>query len=244
MDKNLQYTTIHHIIRKKLGISLIEYCILDSIQRTQKNGFSYMTKAYLATWLWISERSVFDNIASLYEKDYIEKSSNWRLIKVRENVIDILLFWNSAEVADLWEQSMQKVQTKYANVADNNNIYNNKDKSLYNNINIIIDTFKKFLSSKGVEYDRQDERRWASNLSKNKDFLVIFPNVLMWIETIMPFVMEDDYWWNKLISLKMFYYKYPQIVNKMRQFGKIVSIDEKEKQKEREEIRRIAIDNM
>lgn len=185
-DKELCFTTIHHNSRRKLQVNLIEYAILDSVMRTQKGWYSFMSKEYLSKWLWVPERTLFDYIKKLNERWYIEKSANWRLLKVIDDVVEVLLYQdNSAEVAEFQNKSMQKSPIKSAEIADNNNIYNNilSNDNINNNINIIIKKEKKdftiinnLLSHFKLEVEKRKkifvpipswDRKNLSNLMKN-----------------------------------------------------------------------------
>lgn len=220
--KEIKYTTILHNHRKSLWIWMIEYCILDSIMKTQKNWYSWMSKEYIANFLWISERYVFECIKKLSDKWYIDKSSNWRLLKVDDKIIDVLIYEDSSY---LESETLNKVHTNSEQSSYNNNIIdNNKDidksiSSKSNIVNEIISKFTSILSSKQIVYDKKDERRWASLLSKNAQFQVLFNwDVVYWVDVVTKFASEDLFWWEgwKINSLMKLYYKFPTLINSMK----------------------------
>jgi len=72
------YTTIIHPIRKALALSLNEYCVLDTVYRLSQNvrygGWCVASRSTLAKDLDLSERSIFNVIETLIEKDLVEKN--------------------------------------------------------------------------------------------------------------------------------------------------------------------------
>lgn len=233
MKKDLKYTTIHHDTRKELWISMIEYCILDSIMRTQKNWYSYMSKEYIAEWLWVPERTLYEYIKKLLEKNLIEKSANWRLLKVDSDVCDKLLFW-VAEVADFWDESLQKLQSKSAEVAYYNNIYNinNKSKDLYkekskSNISektSVLSFIKEEVTNRWKVFTRNNKMDiiLIGHLLNNQDVKKILETKNIDIKTFINkiFTLSENIEWyrnNPIDSVTAFYYNWWKILNKSKE---------------------------
>jgi len=88
-----RYTVIFHPIREELGLSLTEYCIMDSIHKlsTLRPEYPWCSKSKrnLAKFLGFTERTVFRAIAVGYKKGLIEKNERGDVrtaIKWREKV--------------------------------------------------------------------------------------------------------------------------------------------------------------
>ena len=72
-----RYTTIIHQVRKRLGLSNNEYCVIDSIDKlSNKPEHPYCTRSKdeLADWLEIGRRTVFRAIDVGLEKGLLEKN--------------------------------------------------------------------------------------------------------------------------------------------------------------------------
>jgi len=80
--ESLQYTIINHVARKKLGLTLLEYSIIDSIynlsNNPRNNGYSTASKQYIADWLGCSKRSVINTIAKAINQGLVEKPAELR----------------------------------------------------------------------------------------------------------------------------------------------------------------------
>lgn len=227
MNKDLCYTTIHHGIRRQLWVNLIEYTILDSVARTQKNWYSSMSKEYLANWIWISERSVYDYIKVLMNKWMLSKSERWWKLMVTEEIKEVLLFWNPAKSAVSESESMQNLQSNPAKSADNNNIYNKT-----NNINIISKEIKISIKEK---IKNEIEKRWKLfNANHKMDFILIWHllnnkdfNSIMekynfsreqLIEKIFTLFDKDDFYKNNFYpdNINSFYRNWTKVINRSK----------------------------
>ena len=77
INKPLRYTIIHHSVRKKLGLSFITYAVIDSVhQLSHRNNHPWCTqsKIYLAKFLDVTDRSVYNAINEGIEKGLLEKN--------------------------------------------------------------------------------------------------------------------------------------------------------------------------
>ena len=144
MEIQPRYTLILHNIRIKLGISLIEYCIADSIYHLSNNpdskvkGWCFASKQYIADFLGVkSKRTIFNNISSLIEKGLLEKDEETRYLRTTTKWYEkVVLMKAKKEYAEI-TQPMQKLHPTYAKVAQqggakvahyNNTINNNTNK--------------------------------------------------------------------------------------------------------------------
>jgi hypothetical protein len=73
-----RYTVIYHPIREELGLSLTEYCIIDSIHKlsTLRSEYPWCSKSKrnLAKFLGFTERTIFRALALATKKGLIEKN--------------------------------------------------------------------------------------------------------------------------------------------------------------------------
>jgi hypothetical protein len=92
-----RYTLILHQIRKQLGLSLMEYCVADSIYHLSNNptskvpGWCFASKEKIADFLSTTDRTVFACISSLLEKGLVEKEETTKHLRTTrkwyENVV-------------------------------------------------------------------------------------------------------------------------------------------------------------
>lgn len=149
----IMYTTIIHPIRKALALSLNEYCVLDSVYRLSKNtkygGWCVMSKKCMAEDLDISERSVFEILATLKEKALIEANDLghirtmdlWNELVANDH--DYYIGFKGKESQFISGKSdsansaegMQKVHSGYANSAEGGmqKVHSTYAESSYNN---------------------------------------------------------------------------------------------------------------
>src|SRR5687768_6752711 len=82
-----RYTLILHQTRKRLGLSLMEYCVADSIYHLSNNptskvpGWCFASKETIAEFLSTTDRTVFACISSLIAKRLIEKEETTKHIR-------------------------------------------------------------------------------------------------------------------------------------------------------------------
>lgn len=133
------YTTIMHEPRIALDLSTDEYCILDLVYRLSVNptapvpGWCSMSKDNIAQFLGMPRRSLFRAIGKLTELDFLEKSTDGRLLKTTHKWIKNVVNFDfknsgthSAKVA--LDNSAGVALGHSAKVALNNNINNNNKK--------------------------------------------------------------------------------------------------------------------
>ena len=77
--KNL-FTVVNHQARRNLGITIVEYCVADSIYHLSNNpnsrqkGWCYATQDHLADTLGVERKTILRAEKTLFEKEIIEKS--------------------------------------------------------------------------------------------------------------------------------------------------------------------------
>lgn len=113
-------TIINHPIRKALCLSVIEYCILDSIYLLSNNnkygGWCVASKRYIGESLDVSERKVFQTIDVLLEKELIEKNERGSLKtrdlfnELKANKKDWLIAFKGKESQFLSGQVLQEAK--------------------------------------------------------------------------------------------------------------------------------------
>jgi hypothetical protein len=72
------YTTINHIARELLGLTPLEYCVLDSIRvlgsiSPESNGRCCASKQYLANFLKFSESFLFKTIKKAEQQGLVAR---------------------------------------------------------------------------------------------------------------------------------------------------------------------------
>jgi len=76
----MKTTLIDHEIRQKYGLTLTDYCILDSIYRLSKNnkfnGWCVATRQYIAEFIGISTKQVGRIISKLHDLELVELMSD------------------------------------------------------------------------------------------------------------------------------------------------------------------------
>ncbi len=112
----LSYTTLNHDARRKLGLTWIEYGLIDSIfklsMRTEApyHGWCIASKKYLANFLGISEREAFKVIQKGINLQLIEKHPATKHLETTTVWFDVTQLSDTAQSAD----PTHKVQTTYA----------------------------------------------------------------------------------------------------------------------------------
>ena len=138
-----KYTTILHEIRIALGLSVLEYCVADTINRLSTNtkskipGWCYASKVFLGKGLGITEQGVHKILNKLILKGIVEKDDETKYIRTTQIWYDNVVVINTKQsLATLNEVEPHetKLPTKQSLATDtkqslvnNNNIDNNKE---------------------------------------------------------------------------------------------------------------------
>jgi len=154
--EQLTYTTIIHQIRKKLELSLMEYCISDSIYHLSNNpkskiiGWCWASKKTLAEVLGTTEQTVFENINKLIQKNIVERDSDTHYLRTTNRWYEnVILIKASAEYQEALYPKNNGVYTVSRNLIHDHKI------TLHNN-NTDNDNYKKIIT---------DLKKWNENQS-------------------------------------------------------------------------------
>lgn len=147
--KYLKYTQILHEPRIELGLSVLEYCVADSIYHLSNNpaaavrGWCYASKKEIGEKIGISEQSVFNILKRLFEKKLVEKHEITKHLRTTEKWYQAAVESTKKTEAKETLARLKKIEPEaketLARVAKeslvNNNIYNNNINN--NNLKII-----------------------------------------------------------------------------------------------------------
>ena len=90
-----RFTVVHHPVREKFGLTMIEYALIDSIdQLSHRPDHPWCTtpKEALADFLNIARRSVFNGIKTGIENDLLEKNDRGDLRTTQKWINQVRLY--------------------------------------------------------------------------------------------------------------------------------------------------------
>ena len=135
-----KFTTVLHQAREKLGLTIHEYCVADSIYHlsnspTANKGWCYAGKESLGNTIGISRQSVHSILVYLIAKGIIEKNTNPKYIRTTEKWYSAVVSEKLASVKKL-DTTVKNLDTKSKESLHNiyNNIYNNNNTTLTSSI--------------------------------------------------------------------------------------------------------------
>jgi len=88
--EQLTYTLILHQIRKKLKLTLMEYCVADCIYHLSNNpdskitGWCYASKQTIGGMLGTTQQTIFDILKKLIGKGFIEKHQDTKHLRTTQ----------------------------------------------------------------------------------------------------------------------------------------------------------------
>ncbi|KPJ86762.1 MAG: hypothetical protein AMS17_11060 [Spirochaetes bacterium DG_61] len=131
-----RYTIINHSARSKFGLTIIEYCVADSIRVIGKinpddNGWIQTSKKYLSEFLNCTDRSVYNALNTLEKKGLIERKTFKKSNCLKVSSLRTTPMFNTA--ARMKEKGTEKISEPTEKTSDNNDTYN--------------DTYKESISS-------------------------------------------------------------------------------------------------
>lgn len=193
----LQYTTINHIARKKLGITNNEYCLADSYYHLSKNP-AFQEKGcvaadqQIADFIGVTRRTIISLRKHLIAKGIVIQVQNPTLTggyittkKWWDEVVGVKILHSECE--DI-SQGCEDISQGCEDSSHNNNIYNNTDnKTIKKNtasLEILADeTIIQQLQEKfpyvNVRYQIDNAKDWlASKGVKRKDYVAFMRNWL------------------------------------------------------------------
>ena len=150
------FTTILHDKRKEFNLTILEYCLLDSIYHLSKRkGFCYKSKKSFGEFLGISERQVYNILNKLEDKGMIRRDENKHIYPTKF-------------ICSVYEKISQPMK----------NLQNNTENFAEGTENIAEETLKKF------QYDTENISYYNNNtytdnnsdINNNNDFSKNFTN--------------------------------------------------------------------
>ena len=141
MEKEqITYTLILHNIRKKIKLSLMEYCLADSIYHLSNNprskvkGWCFATKNTIARILGTSSQTIFDNLIKLINKGFVEKDEETRYIRTTnkwyESVVLVKAQAEYQETLHPIKKLDRGVSRNFTPTIKKLDTYNNKDNDI------------------------------------------------------------------------------------------------------------------
>lgn len=142
MEENLTYTLVLHQIRKKLGLTIMEYCFADCIYHLSNNpnskiqGWCYASKETLSDFLGISPKHAFALIKRLIQKGLVERDEETKYLKTTSKWYESVVLVKAKAEYKSRSQTITKGNTKvlpnfipdYNQTSYNNNIHNETNK--------------------------------------------------------------------------------------------------------------------
>lgn len=102
-EKQVNYTTINHNARLKLGLTVLEYCLCDLIYNLANNPTSnypqwcYSSKEYLAFNLGVSKQTIHTLITKLVSRDLIKRHLETKHLQISINWYETVVIRESKE---------------------------------------------------------------------------------------------------------------------------------------------------
>jgi DNA-binding MarR family transcriptional regulator len=102
-EKQLTYSLILHQARRKLQLTLMEYCVADSIYHLSNNpssevkGWCYASKDQIAKFLGTTSVTIFGNINNLIKKGLIEKDEETKYLRTTAKWYDNVVMFNAKD---------------------------------------------------------------------------------------------------------------------------------------------------
>lgn len=197
-EVNINFTTINHIARREMDLSMHEYALADLIYNLSNNpksdysGWCYASKDFLAEQLDLSKQTIHALINELVNKGIVERNIETKHLRITFNWYSRVIIKDSKEslplVKKVYSDSKESLpQDSKESLLDHskesllyNDIYNkdniNKDNnSLYASHNYLVNLpledikeFKTKFSLNEDEIKKQGERAFNWVESKNK----------------------------------------------------------------------------
>ncbi len=138
-----RFTTILHDVRIELGLSLLEYCLYDSIHALSHNRWCTKSKENFAAWYGVDTRTIYRAIDKGIERGYLEKPK--KKLSERDGRLRTTKLWydsvvlqkkemkKDVKMADEPESSTDKMSDESCQnvrrTTDKMSDYNNSDKN-------------------------------------------------------------------------------------------------------------------
>lgn len=221
-QKNPTYTIILHQPRKRLGLSLMEYCVADCIYHLSNNprskvlGWCYSSKENIAKFLGTSSVTIFNNIDKLIEKGLVEKDNETKYLQTTkkwyENVI-VSDYKETLEPIKKLNKGIKKLYTEplrnfipdhketlYNSNKDNNinKDISNKDNKLYLSEDLrLAKLLFSLIRQNSPTHKQPNIDNWANDVRKIRE---LDGRTEEQIEIIMRWAQQDDFWQSNILS--------------------------------------------
>jgi len=120
MTEQITYTLILHQIRKKLKLTLMEYCVADCVYhlsnnpKNQMGGWCYASKETISKMLGTTSKTIFDVMKKLIEKQIIEKEPDTKHLKTTSKWFEsVVLIRAKAE----YKETLHSITKGYSEVS-------------------------------------------------------------------------------------------------------------------------------
>lgn len=131
-EKNI-FTVVNHQSRNRLGISIVEYCIADSIYHLSNNptskvpGWSYINQDALAMILGVNRRTIIRSEKRLIDRGLLERKG--QLLRITKTWYDVVVLDDSIKVTKCHFSGNKKRQnvTSKSDKMSLHSIYINND---------------------------------------------------------------------------------------------------------------------
>lgn len=184
---------------------LIVYAVIYWFSQDWINSFNWSSQ-YLADFIGSSQRTVFNILKSLIDKNLIKKEEverngvkfcEYRAIKpILENNDDFPTSENHSE--EIREYKPEKITEE---------------------INNVIFLLKEQADKIGIAYDRTDERKFAKHILTAKEYNAFakkcWYDPIEFAKLIMQASVQVDYWKGACAWPKTIYQNYPEVFNKV-----------------------------
>lgn len=196
----LVYTTIQHPFRKKHGLTVIEYVLIDMVYLLSVKpdsdvpGWCYMSKQTMADEIGISRRTVINLINTNEENGFLERhqiTKHLRTTKKWQKVYFTDGAKNAHPVQNDSGNGANSAPDGSANSAHNiNNIYNNINKGLLSEVNTSdIPSEFKFYFEVSLKFQELIKQNLAARNSPTKK--VDDAKVKVWVEPVRLMIERD-----------------------------------------------------
>lgn len=174
----INYTTINHVARQQLGLSLNEYCLVDLIYNLSNNpsnkmlGWCYASKTTLGEMLGLSEQSIHALLRKLETKKLVIKNPVTKHLKVKQDWYDMVIIKNTKEslatLKKVEPETKESLVRHTKESLDNKDIYNKDNTKIVakattsfgnEDINLIMKKLYDYLEVKPL---RVKQQRWAT----------------------------------------------------------------------------------
>ena len=205
----LIYTTIQHPFRKKHGLTINEYTLVDMVYHLSNNassdvpGWCFMSKIEMGKELSFSKPTVINLTKKMVEKGFIEKHPITRHLRTTAKWQKVY-FTNGKESLPTVKKVVESgklslLESGKESLPNNNNIYNNINNSLLSEIKIsdvpseLVDYYKISLKFQELIIKNLEKRNSPAGIQKKAKFK-------KWVDPIRLMLTSDGVSKDNLIA--------------------------------------------